>query len=107
MCCTNIISIQQNVRRKSAADISEQSSIPVLDSEVKNIEGQIKLYIYKTLWLEFASELYRPSDRRLSAKLVPTFVDRRCHMVSTMDPYAHNLGFLDWTNKIIRNLTLQ
>jgi hypothetical protein len=24
----------------------------------------------------FASELYRPSDRRLSAKLVPTFVDR-------------------------------
>jgi hypothetical protein len=27
----------------------------------------------KTLWLQSASELYRPSDRRLSAKLVPTF----------------------------------
>jgi hypothetical protein len=26
---------------------------------------------------ESASELYRPSDRRLSAKLVPTFADRR------------------------------
>jgi hypothetical protein len=26
-------------------------------------------------WLESASELYRPSDRRLSAKLMPTFAD--------------------------------
>jgi hypothetical protein len=29
-----------------------------------------------TPWLESASELYRPRDRRLSAKLVPTVVDR-------------------------------
>jgi hypothetical protein len=41
------------------------------------------------------SELYQPSDSRLSAKLVPTFVDRGCGMVSTADPYGHNLGFLD------------
>jgi hypothetical protein len=27
-------------------------------------------------WLESGSELYRQSDRRLSAKLVPTFADR-------------------------------
>jgi hypothetical protein len=27
-------------------------------------------------WPESASELYQPSDRRLSAKLVPTFADR-------------------------------
>jgi hypothetical protein len=27
----------------------------------------------KTLWPQSASELYRPNDRRLSAKLVPTF----------------------------------
>jgi hypothetical protein len=27
----------------------------------------------KTPWPQSASELYRPSDRRLSAKLVPTF----------------------------------
>jgi hypothetical protein len=26
-------------------------------------------------WTESASELYRPSDHRLSAKLVPTFAD--------------------------------
>jgi hypothetical protein len=30
----------------------------------------------QTLWPESASELYRPSDHRLSAKLVPTFADR-------------------------------
>jgi hypothetical protein len=27
------------------------------------------------------SELYRPSDRRLSAKLVLTFANRGCHVV--------------------------
>jgi hypothetical protein len=36
----------------------------------------------KTQWSESASELYRPSDRCLSAKLVPTFADRGCHVVS-------------------------
>jgi hypothetical protein len=29
----------------------------------------------QTPWLESESELYQPSDRRLSAKLVPTLVD--------------------------------
>jgi hypothetical protein len=41
------------------------------------------------------AELYRPSDRRLSAKLVPTFADRGCHVVSATDPYGRILGFLD------------
>jgi hypothetical protein len=45
--------------------------------------------------LEPASELYRPSDRRLSAKLVPTFADRGCHMVRLANPYGRILGFLD------------
>jgi hypothetical protein len=44
---------------------------------------------------ESASELYRPSDRRLSAKLVPTFADRECHVVSMTDPYGSIPGFLD------------
>jgi hypothetical protein len=30
-------------------------------------------------------QLYRPSDRRLSAKLVQTFADRGCCVVSTTD----------------------
>jgi hypothetical protein len=44
---------------------------------------------------ESASELYRPRDRRLSAKLVPTYADRGWHVVSVMDPYGRILGFLD------------
>jgi hypothetical protein len=34
------------------------------------------------------SEVHRPSDRRLSAKLVPTFVDRGSHVVSVTDTYG-------------------
>jgi hypothetical protein len=34
------------------------------------------------------------SDRRLSVKLVPTFADRECHMVSITDSYGRILGFL-------------
>jgi hypothetical protein len=33
-------------------------------------------YTVKTPWLESASELYRLRDRRMLAKLVPTFADR-------------------------------
>jgi hypothetical protein len=40
----------------------------------------------KTPWSESASELYRPSDRLLSAKWLPTFADRGCHVVSVTDP---------------------
>jgi hypothetical protein len=30
--------------------------------------------------------IYRPSDRRLLAKFVPTFADRGCRVVSATDP---------------------
>jgi hypothetical protein len=43
------------------------------------------------------SELYRPSDRCLSGKLVPTFADRGCHVVCVTDSYSCILGFLVWT----------
>jgi hypothetical protein len=49
----------------------------------------------ETPWPESASELHRPSDRRLLAKLLPTFADRGYHVVSVMDPYGRILGFLD------------
>jgi hypothetical protein len=41
--------------------------------------------------------IYRPRDRRLSAKLVPTLADRGCRVVSaTNSPQSFfNLGFLD------------
>jgi CBS-domain-containing membrane protein len=48
-------------------------------------------------WSESASKLYRPSDRPLSAKLVPTFADRGCHVVSVTDPYGRILDFLNQT----------
>jgi hypothetical protein len=50
---------------------------------------------YKTPWPESASELYRPSDRRLLAKLVPKSEDRGCHVVRMTYPYGRILGFLD------------
>jgi hypothetical protein len=53
---------------------------------------QILLEIKKT---RRASELYRPSDRRLSANLVSAFEDKGCHVVRVMDPYSRILGFLD------------
>jgi hypothetical protein len=45
----------------------------------------------KTPWPESASKLYRPSDRRLSAKLVPTFGDtwvRRGQRDGSPRPYS-------------------
>jgi hypothetical protein len=41
------------------------------------------------------SEPYLSSDRRLSAKLVPTFADRGCHVFSAANPHGRNFDFLD------------
>jgi hypothetical protein len=54
-----------------------------------------KIIKKKTPWSESASELYRPSDRSLSEKLLPTYADRRWHVVSVTDPSGRILGFLD------------
>jgi hypothetical protein len=57
--------------------------------------GKLSEVKKKTPWSESASELYRPSDRPLSAKWLPTFADRGCHVVSVTDPYGRILDFLD------------
>jgi CBS-domain-containing membrane protein len=49
----------------------------------------------KIPWPESASKLFRPSDRHLSAKLVSTFAEKGCHVVSVTDTYGRILGFLD------------
>jgi hypothetical protein len=37
-----------------------------------------------------------PTERPLLfGEVSPTFADRRCHVVSIMDPYGRNLNFLD------------
>jgi hypothetical protein len=46
----------------------------------------------QTPWSELASKLYRPIDHRLSAKLVPTFADTVCHVVSMTDSYGRIIG---------------
>jgi hypothetical protein len=48
----------------------------------------------RTPWSESASELYRSNDRHLSMKLVSTFADRGCHVVSAADPYGRILTTL-------------
>jgi hypothetical protein len=45
--------------------------------------------------LSLRANVYRQSDRRLSAKLVPIIVDRGFHVVKATDPYGRNLVFLD------------
>jgi hypothetical protein len=45
----------------------------------------------QTPWSESASELYRPSDRRLLAKRLTTFADKGCHVISVTDPFGRIL----------------
>jgi hypothetical protein len=49
--------------------------------------------VLRTPWPESTSELYRRSDRRLSAKLMPTFVDIEYHVVSVTDACCRILDF--------------
>jgi hypothetical protein len=44
---------------------------------------------------ESASELYRPREGSLPAKLVPNFTNRGCHMDSVTVPLGRILGFLN------------
>jgi hypothetical protein len=61
--------------------------------EKQSDERQLKKK--KTPLSESASELYRPSYRRLSAKGLPTFADRGCHVVSVTDSCGRIINFLD------------
>jgi hypothetical protein len=45
-------------------------------------------------WPQSVSQLYRPSDCRLLAKLVSTFADIGCRVVNALDQ-GRILGFLD------------
>jgi hypothetical protein len=69
--------------------------VPYVDSMINVTEYCVKKQTKQTPWSESASELHRPSDRRLSAKWLPTRADRRCHVVSATDPSGRILGFLD------------
>jgi hypothetical protein len=62
----------------------EQIAVPQTPHEVTTT---------KIRGFESASELYRSSDRRRSAKLVPTLADRGCHVVSATSPSDRNFLF--------------
>jgi hypothetical protein len=62
----------------------------------------------KTNSVEFSvRELHRPSVRRVSAKLVPTFPCRGCHVVSVTDPHGRILGFPDRSRYFLFQVALQ
>jgi hypothetical protein len=68
----------------------------VIHSDLRDNHVRIKLIIIIIIpWPQCASELFRPSDRLLSAKLVSTFVDGGFNVVSVTDRYARILGFLN------------
>jgi hypothetical protein len=55
----------------------------------------IFLYLFHIyIYFKYFYFLYRHSDRRLSTKLVPTFEERGCQVVSVTDSYGGILGFL-------------
>jgi hypothetical protein len=59
-----------------------------LETALRSLVGTIRkqsLINKQTPRHESASELYRPSDRRLSAKSMPTFADRRCEVPTYED----------------------
>jgi hypothetical protein len=66
---------------------------------IRYIGSELRIWKYliyaASQWSGSASEIYLPSDRHLSAKLVPPFADRGCHVVSVTDLYCRILGFLD------------
>jgi hypothetical protein len=56
----------------------------------------IRMDITGTNSVAWVRERTIPTERPLLfAKLVPTFADRGCHVVSVTDPYGRNFGFLD------------
>jgi hypothetical protein len=71
-------------------------------SYLKHFYAEIfeEIFLLKTLWYEYASDLYRLSDRPFLSKLVPTFEERGCHMVSLKDIYGSIIGFLDQSHYI-------
>jgi hypothetical protein len=57
-------------------DSRSQHQLNSTQERISNLLIHLPVHKKKTPWPQSASELYRPSDHRLSAKLVPNFVDR-------------------------------
>jgi hypothetical protein len=83
---SNLLYNYRFMSQKSAVT-SLRSGVALLDTVTWQWQ-RLKLKKKKTPWSESARELYRPGDRRLSAKWLATFADRGCHVISVTDPYG-------------------
>jgi hypothetical protein len=90
---TNFTSAGSRSRLSIKSSVTDNDFSVVLLVNLCDLEHFILEHL--TPWSESESELYRPSDRRLSAKWLPTFADRGCHLVSVTYPCGRILGFLD------------
>jgi hypothetical protein len=66
-----------------------------MDENQKLVDSDRRNSVFSRKKIHSLSPRMNYTDRRLSAKLVPTFVDRGCHMVSATDLYGYILFFLD------------
>jgi hypothetical protein len=57
--------------------------------------------------LQWTKSVVLVRDSRLSAKLVPTFADRGCRMVSAGDAHGRILDYLDWSRYCFFQLSPQ
>jgi hypothetical protein len=76
-----------------SVDEDRQTFVTVLQNK-DNIKRSLTK-VSKTRWPQSGSQLYQPSGSSLSAKLVPTFADRKFGVVSATDPCGRTLEFLD------------
>jgi hypothetical protein len=78
----------EDFKNKLKRDEALQVLLAMVRTKVPNADLEFLQKKKKTPWLWSASELYRPSDCRLLAKLMPTLADRGCCVVSATNPHG-------------------
>jgi hypothetical protein len=91
--CVQLYSLLSSSLSSDHSDVCQ--GVQIMKRLIWQFSPALCIFLLKTPWPDSASELYRPSDHQLSAKLVPTFAARKCYMVSVTDPQGCILGFLD------------
>jgi hypothetical protein len=81
----------QTVSRSVSSDPPVQHNHVTFTLSVVLICGRVRASVFVT-WVRKQT---LPPER--TPKLVPTFADRGCSVVSATDPHGRILGFLDWS----------
>jgi hypothetical protein len=85
---------RRHFRGKLSSRFPAQATLNAIVRSLERKSVTSKRLTELTPWPESASALYRLSDRRLSAKFVPAFANRGCHVVSATDPHGCIIRFL-------------